>query len=77
MNIACLNCEGWGCAECKSARSGDQGLTTVEVELAEARAEIARLRGERDDAQAAAAWAQKERDDALARYALLSKGGVA
>lgn len=45
MSVICLNCEGWGCAQCKSerqaAQGGEQGLSPLEVELAELRPEAA------------------------------------
>lgn len=54
--VICLNCEGWGCAQCKSereaAKGGEQGLSPLEVELAAARAELVNVRAERDRALA-------------------------
>lgn len=73
----CTFCDGAGCPTCRARRGGDQGPTALELELADALAEIAQLRGERDEAQRAAAWAQHERDQVLAQLALLSRGGVA
>lgn len=41
--MICLNCEGWGCAQCKSerdaAKGGEQGLSPLEIEVAQLRAD--------------------------------------
>lgn len=49
----CLNCEGWGCAQCQNereeARGGEQGPTALELELATVTAQRDALAGIIDD----------------------------
>lgn len=48
MSVICLNCDGWGCAQCKNERAaaagGEQGPTSLELDLQLARAELAEAR---------------------------------
>lgn len=52
MSVICPNCEGWGCASCKSereaAKGGEQGLSPLEVEVEGLRAELTAAREARD-----------------------------
>lgn len=60
---ACINCEGWGCAQCaherEAARGGEQGPTALELQVEHLRSEVkrcrdgqARITAQRDEARA-------------------------
>lgn len=52
MAVICLNCDGWGCAQCKNereaAQGGEQGPNALEVELAGLRVQLAEVTADRD-----------------------------
>jgi hypothetical protein len=61
LSVICLNCEGWGCTQCRDERDaskgGEQGLSPLEIENDRLRAQLEE--------------AQRERDEALAELAAL------
>ena len=90
MSVICLNCDGWGCSQCKNereaAKGGEQGPYALVVELAGLRAEIERLKDFEANSLSARAWTEilkellamtAERDRLLAELALLRVPGGA
>lgn len=61
MSVICVHCEGWGCLHCKTERKaaagGEQGLSPLEIEVAE-------LRTDRDAWHRRALGAEDQRDAA-------------